>query len=81
MSLSHGHRVMGKISNVLILSPTTGTSCPSQRLVPLAFPLESPKLTGEVAAEDGPLKQKLHGVGDQGGENLKCCGQKILHIN
>lgn len=40
-----------------------GTSCPSRRLVLQAFPLELPKWTGKVAAEDGLLKQKFHVVG------------------
>lgn len=59
---SHSHRLSGKISDVLILTPATGTSCP-WRLAPLAFALESPKWMAQVAAEDGLLKQKLHMVG------------------
>lgn len=56
-----------------------GTSCPFRRLVPLAFPLELPKLMGKEAAEDGLLKEKLHKVGrSEMSKSLRIVNKRVM---
>ena len=60
MPPSHSRKATGK--NYMPNSvPPRGLPVLPGDLVPLAFPLELPKLMGKEAAENGLLKQKLEG--------------------
>lgn len=60
MSPSHSRRPRAKTTCANSVPPRGLPVLPGD-LVPLAFPLELPKLMGKEAAENGLLKQKLVG--------------------